>query len=84
VSLLLALLPGWQFLHAAGIACSRRLGDIIAALPPGDEAEAVALLGLGQPLAPRLPSPAVPVADRLNVVAPWCAWLGRQLLRGGY
>jgi len=33
------------FLHAAGITCSQRLGDIIATLPPGDEAEAVALLG---------------------------------------
>jgi integrase len=33
------------FLHAAGITCSQRLGDIIAALRPGDEDEAVALLG---------------------------------------
>jgi len=33
------------FLHAAGITCSQRLGDIIATLRPGDEAEAVALLG---------------------------------------
>ena len=33
------------FMHAAGITCSQRLGDIIAALAPGDEAEAVALLG---------------------------------------
>ena len=33
------------FLHAAGITCSQRLGDIVAALQPGDEAEAVALLG---------------------------------------
>ena len=33
------------FLHAAGITCSQRLGDIIAALQPGDEAEAVRLLG---------------------------------------
>jgi hypothetical protein len=33
------------FLHAAGITCSQRLGDIIATLPPGDEAAAVALLG---------------------------------------
>jgi hypothetical protein len=32
-------------MHAAGITCSQRLGDIIAALQPGDEAEAVALLG---------------------------------------
>ena len=33
------------FMHAAGITCSQRLGDIIATLPPGNEAEAVALLG---------------------------------------
>ena len=33
------------FMAAAGITCSQRLGDIIAALQPGDEAEAVALLG---------------------------------------
>jgi hypothetical protein len=33
------------FMHAAGITCSQRLGDIIATLPPGDEASAVALLG---------------------------------------
>ena len=33
------------FLHAAGIGCSQRLGDIIATLDPGGEAEAVALLG---------------------------------------
>ena len=33
------------FLHAAGITCSQRLGDIIATLQPGDEAEAVSLLG---------------------------------------
>ena len=33
------------FMHAAGITCSQRLGDIIAALQPGDEATAVALLG---------------------------------------
>ena len=33
------------FMHAAGISCSQRLGDIIATLHPGDEAEAVALLG---------------------------------------
>jgi hypothetical protein len=33
------------FLHAAGITCSQRLGDITAALPPGTEAEAVVLLG---------------------------------------
>ena len=33
------------FLHAAGITCSQRLGDITATLPPGSEADAVALLG---------------------------------------
>ena len=33
------------FLQAAGITCSQRLGDIIAALDPGGEAGAVALLG---------------------------------------
>jgi integrase len=33
------------FLHAAGITCSQRLGDITATLQPGTEAEAVALLG---------------------------------------
>ena len=33
------------FLHAAGITCSQRLGDITATLPPGDESEAVRLLG---------------------------------------
>jgi hypothetical protein len=32
-------------MRAAGITCSQRLGDIIATLQPGDEAEAVALLG---------------------------------------
>jgi len=33
------------FMHAAGITCSQRLGDIIAGLPPGSETGAVALLG---------------------------------------
>lgn len=33
------------FMAAAGIVCSQRLGDIIAGLDPGGEAEAVALLG---------------------------------------
>jgi len=33
------------FLHAAGITCSQRLGDLLATLQPGTEAEAVALLG---------------------------------------
>jgi len=33
------------FLHAAGISCCQRLGDITAALDPGSEEQAVALLG---------------------------------------
>jgi integrase len=33
------------FMHAAGITCSQRLGDIIAGLDPGGEDHAVALLG---------------------------------------
>ena len=33
------------FLHAAGITCSQRLGDLTATLHPAGEAEAVALLG---------------------------------------
>ncbi len=33
------------FLAAAGVHCSQRLGDVVALLEPGDEAEAVALLG---------------------------------------
>jgi integrase len=33
------------FLHAAGIACCQRLGDIAAGLDPGTEEHAVALLG---------------------------------------
>jgi integrase len=33
------------FMHAAGISCSQRLGDIIADLDPGGEEQAVALLG---------------------------------------
>jgi hypothetical protein len=32
-------------MHAAGITCSQRLGDIIAALDPGSEDHAVVLLG---------------------------------------
>jgi hypothetical protein len=32
-------------MRAAGITCSQRLGDIIAGMPAGDEAAAVALLG---------------------------------------
>ena len=33
------------FMHAAGITCSQRLGDLLAGLDPGDEAGAVSLLG---------------------------------------
>jgi integrase len=33
------------FMHAAGITCSQRLGDLLAALDPADEATAVALPG---------------------------------------
>ena len=33
------------FLHAAGISCSQRLGDITATLDPGTEEQAVTLLG---------------------------------------
>jgi len=33
------------FMHAAGITCSQRLGDLIAGLEPGSEADSVRLLG---------------------------------------
>jgi integrase len=33
------------FMHAAGITCSQRLGDLLASLEPGTEADAVTLLG---------------------------------------
>jgi integrase len=33
------------FMHAAGISCSQRLGDLVAGLEPGSEAGAVRLLG---------------------------------------
>jgi integrase len=33
------------FMRAAGISCSQRLGDLVAGLPPGGEADAVRLLG---------------------------------------
>jgi integrase len=33
------------FMHAAGISCCQRLGDLVAGLPPAGEAEAVRLLG---------------------------------------
>jgi hypothetical protein len=32
-------------MHAAGISCSQRLGDLVAGLAPAGEAEAVRLLG---------------------------------------
>ena len=37
------------FMHAAGISCSQRLGDLIAGLEPGSEDEAVRLLGARRP-----------------------------------
>ena len=37
------------FLHAAGISCSQRLGDLVAGLEPGGEADAVRLLGAARP-----------------------------------
>jgi integrase len=37
------------FMHAAGISCSQRLGDLTAGLEPGSEADAVALLGASRP-----------------------------------
>jgi integrase len=33
------------FMHAAGISCSQRLGDLVSGLEPGGEADAVRLLG---------------------------------------
>jgi hypothetical protein len=33
------------FMHAAGITCSQRLGDLLAGLEPGSEADAVRLPG---------------------------------------
>jgi hypothetical protein len=33
------------FMHAAGISCSQRLGDLIAGLEPGSEDDAIRLLG---------------------------------------
>ncbi len=36
------------FMHAAGISCSQRLGDLIAGLEPASEADAVRLLGAGR------------------------------------
>ena len=48
------------FLHAAGISCCQRLGDIAAGLDPGTEEQAVALLGgLGRQPAVSIPLAAV-------------------------
>ena len=37
------------FMHAAGISCSQRLGDLAAGLEPGGEEQAVQLLGAARP-----------------------------------
>jgi integrase len=37
------------FMHAAGISCSQRLGDLLAGLEPAGEADAVRLLGAVRP-----------------------------------
>jgi len=37
------------FMHAAGISCSQRLGDLVAGLEPAGEADAVRLLGAACP-----------------------------------
>jgi integrase len=37
------------FMHAAGISCSQRLGDLVGGLEPAGEAEAVRLLGAARP-----------------------------------
>jgi integrase len=37
------------FMHAAGISCSQRLGDLLAGLEPAGEADAVRLLGAAGP-----------------------------------
>jgi integrase len=37
------------FMHAAGISCSQRLGDLVAGLEPGGEEQAVRLLGAARP-----------------------------------
>jgi hypothetical protein len=41
------------FMHAAGITCSQRLGDIVATLDRGSEEHAVALLGGHHSASPR-------------------------------
>jgi integrase len=40
-----AACPATAFMHAAGITCSQRLGDLVAGLEPAGEAAAVRLLG---------------------------------------
>ena len=43
-------LPGLAtFMHAAGITCSQRLGDLLAGLEPAAETDAVRLLGAARP-----------------------------------
>jgi hypothetical protein len=37
------------FMHTAGISCPQRLGDLVAGLEPGGEAEAVRLPGAARP-----------------------------------
>jgi hypothetical protein len=37
--------PATAFMHAAGITCSQRPGDLLATLEPAGEAEAVVLPG---------------------------------------
>ena len=37
------------FMHAAGISCSQRLGDLITGLEPAGEADAVRLLAAARP-----------------------------------
>ena len=39
-------------MHAAGISCSQRLGDLVAGLEPGGEADAVRLLGAAPAMIP--------------------------------
>ena len=41
--------PATAFMHAAGITCSQRLGDLLASLEPAAEADAVRLLGAARP-----------------------------------
>ena len=62
-------------MHAAGITCSQRLGDLLATLDPGSEAEAVALLGAGSgehPGSPRLEDiiDASGIAPRIEALLP--------------